>query len=171
MAHLKRGFEWQGRYTKRVNVVQVSLRISPPKTALSKLSSIHLAPEKYITMTVNTASDTNGHKTMDWTKFWNVIDGRLESTKETCDSINPATGKPWGNVPLSTQDDVETALKAAKTAFKSWSTTTWESRAELIQQYADAIEAEKANFAELLVNEQGKPVCCPSSRPNASFRV
>lgn len=141
------------------------------RTPQSCLAYILRLRNTSLIMPINTTSGINGYKVLDWTKFWNVIDGRLESTKETCGSINPATGKPWANVPLSTQDDVETALKAAKTAFKSWSTTTWESRAELIRQYADAIEAEKANFAELLVNEQGKPVCCPSSRPNASFLV
>jgi acyl-CoA reductase-like NAD-dependent aldehyde dehydrogenase len=57
------------------------------------------------------ASPTNP---LNSTEFYNTIDGKFMTTAKTRHSINPATGKPNPEVPLSTQDDVDKATVAAK---------------------------------------------------------
>ena len=97
-------------------------------------------------------------QSLDWSTFHNVIDGQLTKTAETRHGINPATGKPNPEVPVSTQEDVEHAMKAAKKAFKGWSATPYAERQKALEAYADALEAEKDDFAKMLIQEQGKPV-------------
>ena len=70
----------------------------------------------------NRENDVNGnHGVLQWDKFQNVVNGKLESTKETRYSINPATGEPNPKVPVATPDDVDRAVRAAEEAFVSWS--------------------------------------------------
>lgn len=103
---------------------------------------------------------TNGtHASLDWSNFQNTINGKLESTKETRHSINPATGEANPEVPVATKDDVDRAMQAAKKAFKGWANTPWNDRRDALLAFADAVEAEKDGFVEMLIKEQGKPVC------------
>lgn len=95
---------------------------------------------------------------LDWNTFRNVVDGELENTKETRHSINPATGKPGPTVPVSTREDVDRACDAATAAFKKWSQVSWSERRKAIEAYAEALEAEKEEFIDMLTKEQGKPV-------------
>lgn len=108
----------------------------------------------------------NGVKPLDWTTFHNTIDGKLTTTSKTRHSINPATGKPNPEVPLSTPEDVDKAMAAGKRAFRGWADTPWEKRKQAVLAFADAIEAEKPAFSKMLTQEQGKPVriICPRSR-------
>ncbi|KAL1952784.1 hypothetical protein VTO42DRAFT_4261 [Malbranchea cinnamomea] len=94
---------------------------------------------------------------LDFTVFQNVIDGKLSSTETTRHGVNPATGQPNPEVPVSTPADVDAAVEAGRRAFKSWSRTAWEERQKAILAYADAIESYQAQFTKLLVQEQGKP--------------
>lgn len=105
----------------------------------------------------NGASNGN-HSALDWNTFANVIDGELSTTSKTRTGINPATGEPNEPVPVSTPEDVDRALEAAKRAFPGWAETPYEERRKAVNAFADAIEAEKENFSKLLVKEQGKPV-------------
>lgn len=90
--------------------------------------------------------------------FYNTINGKLTSTARTRHGINPATGKPNPEVPVSTQQDVDDAVAAAKEAFKTWSKVPWAERKKAILDYADALERHIDDFAKLLTQEQGKPV-------------
>lgn len=90
--------------------------------------------------------------------FYNTINGKLTTTEKTRHGINPATGKPNPEVPVSTQKDVDDAVAAAKEAFKSWSKVPWDERKKAVLAYADAVEAHAEDFAKLLTQEQGKPV-------------
>lgn len=93
-----------------------------------------------------------------WSNYCNTINGKLTTTKELRQAINPATGKSLPSVPVSTIDDVEAAICAAKGAFKIWSQTSWAQRSEAVAGFADAIEKHASEFARLLTAEQGKPV-------------
>ncbi|RDW69905.1 hypothetical protein BP5796_08302 [Coleophoma crateriformis] len=73
-------------------------------------------------------------------------------------TLNPATGQPLGEVPVSTQEDVNTAVQHARQAFKTWSKTTYAERGKLLAAYADAIEHHLEDLQNLLVQEQGKPL-------------
>ena len=54
-------------------------------------------------------------------KVNNFINGNFVSTVNYIDSINPATGEICAQVSNSTANDVDTAVKAAKKAFKGYS--------------------------------------------------
>ncbi|KAJ5376225.1 hypothetical protein N7509_013111 [Penicillium cosmopolitanum] len=97
-------------------------------------------------------------KTLDFTTFQNVINNQLSSTATTRHSINPATSRPNPEVPVSTQEDLDKAVKAARDAFKTWSKTSFEERRKALHAYADAIEANADGFAKTLTMEQGKPL-------------
>ncbi|EXJ71975.1 aldehyde dehydrogenase (NAD+) [Cladophialophora psammophila CBS 110553] len=90
--------------------------------------------------------------------FYNTINGKLTGTEQTRHGINPATGKPNPEVPVSTPKDVDDAVAAAKEAFKSWSQTPYEKRRECVLAFADALEKYATDFGRLLTQEQGKPV-------------
>jgi acyl-CoA reductase-like NAD-dependent aldehyde dehydrogenase len=87
-----------------------------------------------------------------------VINNQLTSTATTRHSINPATSRPNPEVPVSTQEDLDKAVKAARDAFKTWSKTSFEERRKALHAYADAIDANADGFAKTLTMEQGKPL-------------
>jgi acyl-CoA reductase-like NAD-dependent aldehyde dehydrogenase len=51
----------------------------------------------------------------------NIINNQLVPTPETRHSINPATSQPLYEVPVARDEDLDTAVTAARKAFKSWS--------------------------------------------------
>ncbi|RAO68977.1 uncharacterized protein BHQ10_004989 [Talaromyces amestolkiae] len=97
------------------------------------------------------------HHPLDWSSYANVIDGRLSSTAQVRHSINPATGEDNPDVPVSTQDDVEEAMQAAKRAQVGWAAISYEDRRKALLAFADAVEAEFKAFSDMLIREQGKP--------------
>ncbi|EKV06654.1 Aldehyde dehydrogenase, putative [Penicillium digitatum] len=101
---------------------------------------------------------TTDAKTFEFSKFRNVINNELTTTSETRHGINPANTQPNPPVPVSTQDDLDKAVKAARDAFKSWSKTSFEERRKPLHAWADAVEANADEFAKILTMEQGKPL-------------
>ncbi|KAI1464446.1 aldehyde dehydrogenase [Daldinia caldariorum] len=89
--------------------------------------------------------------------FFNVIDGKLTSTETTRRSVNPSTLKNNPDVPLSTIEDVDKAVQAAKKAAESWAQVSWEDRKKAVEGFASALEAQIDDFAALITREQGKP--------------
>jgi acyl-CoA reductase-like NAD-dependent aldehyde dehydrogenase len=96
--------------------------------------------------------------------FQNIINGKKSPTAETRHGINPATAKPNPEVPISTQTDVDNAVAAAQEAFKTWSEAPLTERANALRAFADGLEPYAEDFAKLLTQEQGKPVCHTSLR-------
>lgn len=90
--------------------------------------------------------------------FSNVINGKLVSTSKTRHGINPANKKANWEVPIARPEDVDEAVTAGKIAFRKWSKTSVEERRKALLEYADALDAYKEEFAQLLTTEQGKPV-------------
>lgn len=88
--------------------------------------------------------------------FSNIIDGKPRSTPETRHSINPATSEPNAEVPISTQQDLDDAVAAARKAQRSWSKTSIEQRRGRLYAFADALERYKPEFVKLIIAEQGK---------------
>lgn len=115
-------------------------------------------------MATNGVNGNHTTKGLNWDKFYNVIDGKLETTEKTRHSINPATGKPNPEVPVASNEDADRALQAAKKAFKSWSQVPYKERQAAVVAFADALDAEKEKFVAMLTQEQGKPVGL-SARP------
>ena len=59
---------------------------------------------------------------------------------------------------MSTKEDVDNAVSAARTAFKPWSQVPVEERKRKLVAFADGILEYKEEFAKLLTLEQGKPL-------------
>jgi acyl-CoA reductase-like NAD-dependent aldehyde dehydrogenase len=80
----------------------------------------------------------------------------LTSTSKTRRSPNPATGEPNLEAPVSTAQDLDKAVEAARKAGKAWARTTFDDRCQRILAYADALETYREEFVQLLIAEQGK---------------
>lgn len=88
----------------------------------------------------------------------NIINNGFVPSVTTRHSIDPSTGEPLWEVPVATKEDLDNAVKHAREAFTTWSTTTFPERAELLLRYADVIEANRKPLERLLTMEQGKPL-------------
>ena len=93
------------------------------------------------------------------TKAQNFIDGEFADAADgaTEDVLNPATGEPIAEAPLSSAEDVDRAVKAARRAFEEWSTKTPGDRAAALLQLADAIEEHAEELADIESADAGKP--------------
>ena len=80
------------------------------------------------------------------------------SDAETIDVSNPFNGEIIGNVPSLTTDDVNDAGAASHEAQITWAAKTAKERAELLQKWADLIDANKEDLAIIMTAEQGKPL-------------
>ena len=85
--------------------------------------------------------------------------------------MNPATGEPNPSVPLSTQKDLDSAVAAAKKAYKTWSQTTFEDRRKRLLAYGDALETYREDFVNLLIAEQGKAYGLAQDEFNRTMRM
>jgi betaine-aldehyde dehydrogenase len=79
-------------------------------------------------------------------------DGRTDAV------VAPATGETMAHAPVSNAEDVDRAVKAARTAFATWSTTTPAERGLAMLKLADAIEERADELAELEARNAGKPI-------------
>ncbi len=71
---------------------------------------------------------------------------------------DPFNGELLGEVPFATADKIAQLLDRAGTAFKTWRHSHSFERAQLLERAASRLEAEKADFIELIRREAGKPV-------------
>jgi len=102
---------------------------------------------------------------LDFTTFRNVVNGELvdSCSGKTYHGINPATLCRNPEVPLSTEEDVNLVVDAARAATERWAETPWAERKKKLEDFATALEAEAEAFARMLMMENGKPVCQLSS--------
>lgn len=87
-----------------------------------------------------------------------LINGELTEGDSTMDVVNPATEQTLAVCPRASEDQLNQAVAAAKAAFPAWSATSIDERKALVLKIADLIEANAAEFAQLLTSEQGKPI-------------
>lgn len=76
---------------------------------------------------------------------------------QTLEVENPATEEPFARISVGTAADVDKAVSAAKSAFSSYSQTSVEFRAELLDKITAGISARKAELAEAVSAEMGAP--------------
>lgn len=86
-----------------------------------------------------------------------MIDNELSDTTKTRRAVNPSNEEQLGEVPVSTQEDVDRTVAAARAAFPSWSALSQDDRAAYLSRFVDAIDANQQAFAPLLGKETGKP--------------
>ncbi len=91
-----------------------------------------------------------------------LINGQwVESASgKTFASYNPATGAVLASVAEGDREDVDRAVKAARTAFETgpWSRTSPADRAKMIWRLADLIEKHLEEFAQIESLDNGKPL-------------
>jgi betaine-aldehyde dehydrogenase len=89
----------------------------------------------------------------------NIINGeRVASAGETEAVLNPATGEELARAPISSAEEVDGAVGAARAAFASWSATTPAQRAQALLAIADLVEEHGEEIARLEALNAGKPI-------------
>jgi malonate-semialdehyde dehydrogenase (acetylating) / methylmalonate-semialdehyde dehydrogenase len=88
----------------------------------------------------------------------NYIDGEwVESlSSQTLEVEDPATNKELARVPISTKEDVDQAVKAAKRAAKTWRNIPVPKRARFLYKYHALLSENHEELARLVVQENGK---------------
>jgi betaine-aldehyde dehydrogenase len=85
-------------------------------------------------------------------------DGQPAASGATEEIINPATGETIATAPLSGEQDVDAAVKAAGKAFGEWSETPPGERALALLRIADAIEERGEELSRIESLNVGKPI-------------
>ena len=67
----------------------------------------------------------------------NVVNGELVDSLEYFESFNPATAEPIGRVPISTREQVDAAVAAARGAQPAWASLSDDARKNALQRVAD----------------------------------
>ncbi|HRG78803.1 MAG TPA: aldehyde dehydrogenase [Cyclobacteriaceae bacterium] len=90
----------------------------------------------------------------------NYIDGKhlKPVAGKYLENINPAEGKTYGMLPDSDAEDVKLAVKAASTAFASWSAMPLSKRSAILLAIADLIDRDLDKLALAESIDQGKPL-------------
>ncbi|MCK7605142.1 L-glutamate gamma-semialdehyde dehydrogenase [Geobacillus stearothermophilus] len=87
-----------------------------------------------------------------------VIGGERVMTEDKITSINPANkAEVIGRVAKANKELAERAMKTADEAFRTWSRTSPEARADILFRAAAIVRRRKHEFSAWLVKEAGKP--------------
>ncbi|MFK7853933.1 MAG: gamma-aminobutyraldehyde dehydrogenase [Granulosicoccus sp.] len=88
-----------------------------------------------------------------------LIGGDFEVGSETEELIlNPRTGETIVNMPEASPAQIDRAVSAARSAFKSWSKTTPGERSNLLLAIANAVEKNLEELAKIETLNCGKPI-------------
>lgn len=90
----------------------------------------------------------------------NFVDGAWVRSSGTTllDVKNPATGEVLAQVPLSTAEDVDRAVRAAQAAFPAWRATPVVQRARYLFKFKALLDQHKEELAQLCTQEHGKTI-------------
>jgi betaine-aldehyde dehydrogenase len=93
------------------------------------------------------------------TELKNFIDGEFvdPATGETEPVLNPATGQEVARAPLSSAEDVDRAVAAARRAFDGWAAATPGERSLALLKLADRLEEHADELSDLEAENAGKP--------------
>ena len=83
---------------------------------------------------------------------------RDASDGQTLGVRNPATGDQIGRVSRASRADLDRALQAAQKGFEVWRDFTPAARSKIMRAAASLLRTRAAQVAELLTEEQGKPL-------------
>ncbi|OLP52970.1 carnitine dehydratase [Rhizobium rhizosphaerae] len=91
-------------------------------------------------------------------RFQQYIDGAFDDGSARFDSIDPATGAVWAEMPEAREGDVDRAVKAAERALYDgpWATMTATQRGKLLFRLADLVAQRAPVLAELETRDTGK---------------
>ena len=89
----------------------------------------------------------------------NYINGEwVESKGEVQDVVNPATGQTIARVPISTKDEIDAAVEAAREAFPDWRRTTPLARARCLFRLKELLEEHFEELSRIQTQEHGKTI-------------
>jgi len=90
----------------------------------------------------------------------NYINGEWVESASTqvLDVVNPATQKTIARVPISTRDELNAAVTAAKDAFPDWRTTTPLARARCLFRLKELLEENFEELSRVQTQEHGKTI-------------
>ncbi|MFC8419852.1 aldehyde dehydrogenase [Streptomyces sp. NPDC057236] len=86
---------------------------------------------------------------------------RRPATDRLITPVNPSTGEPLGSVPEAVEEDVDTAVRAAREAFDApggWAAWEPEQRAEVMERFADELDARAEDIATAVSSQNGMPI-------------
>tara|TARA_B110000902_G_scaffold247745_1_gene304143 strand:+ start:1785 stop:3251 length:1467 start_codon:yes stop_codon:yes gene_type:complete len=90
-------------------------------------------------------------------KVKNYINGKFErNNQNSMDVLSPIDGSKISTIPLSTSEDVDAAVQAAKNAFPSWSGMTFKERVQIFFRYRNLLEQHIDELTRLVQLENGK---------------
>lgn len=94
----------------------------------------------------------------DYRKFY--INGEWVEAAEAkeLEVVNPATEEPVGKISLGSSADVDKAVAAARTAFETYSQTSVQERADLLQAIVTAYQKRMGEIAKVISAEMGAPM-------------
>jgi len=93
-------------------------------------------------------------------KLRNYINGEWVESESTqfLDVVNPTTQKTLAKVPMSTKDEVNTAVEAAKEAFPEWRQTTPLARVRCLFRLKELMEENFEQLSRVQTMEHGKTI-------------
>ncbi|WP_322766253.1 aldehyde dehydrogenase [Frankia sp. Cr1] len=90
------------------------------------------------------------------------VDGqwRVPSSGRTIELVNPTTEERLGSAPWGDEDDVDSAVAAARRAFREgpWADSSATERADVLDRLADEVEKRGDELASLVAREIGQPL-------------
>jgi len=88
------------------------------------------------------------------------IDGETvpSITGEQFETVNPATGEVFARVARAREEDVDSAISAAKNALPEWRSMAPEERGRLLSNLAELIRERQESLAQLETKDNGKPI-------------
>ena len=95
------------------------------------------------------------------------VNGQAVASSNTFEVKNPATGELVGHAPISSSEQVEAAIQAAKAAQPAWAAKSDAERVEILNQLLGVLSENKEYLAHWVVREQGKPL----GGPHAMFEI
>jgi len=87
-----------------------------------------------------------------------LINGVSRSAAGDLAVVNPATGDVFAHCPAAAGAELDAAVAAARAAFPTWKALGFAARADRIRQFAAVLRANQEPLAQLLTQEQGKPI-------------
>lgn len=90
-------------------------------------------------------------------EYRTLIDGEMSDNGQWMEVVNPATEEAIGKVPSCGESELDRAVAAARSAFKTWRRTAPEERQKVVQAIAATIKENADELFRLLTSEQGKP--------------
>lgn len=80
------------------------------------------------------------------------------SNQETIPVVNPANDTIIGHVPRLTEEDVQSAIRAADRALPAWREMSAKDRSKILRRWYDLCITHQEDLAIILTREQGKPL-------------